>query len=94
MVVYQGCRIGSRVIIHAKAVIGADGFGYAIHAGASVKIPQTGIAVIEDDVEIGPGCTVDRATLVKLLSAKGQSSILRCTLLTIANLGQIAVFQR
>ncbi len=71
VVVYQGCRIGSRVIIHAKAVIGADGFGYAIHAGASVKIPQTGIAVIEDDVEIGPGCTVDRATLGQTVIGKG-----------------------
>jgi UDP-3-O-[3-hydroxymyristoyl] glucosamine N-acyltransferase len=62
--VYAGCRLGSRVIIHAGTVIGSDGFGFAPQPdGSYEKIPQLGVAVIEDDVEIGANCTVDRATL-------------------------------
>lgn len=60
--IYEGCRIGSRCIIHSGAVIGADGFGFAPHDGKFEKIPQTGIVVIEDDVEIGANTTIDRAT--------------------------------
>lgn len=71
VVLYQGCKIGSRVIVHAKAVIGADGFGYAVASGGNLKIPQTGIAVVEDDVEIGPGCTIDRATLGETVIGRG-----------------------
>jgi len=62
--VYAGCRIGSRVIIHSGTVIGSDGFGFAAQPdGTYEKIPQMGIVVIEDDVEIGANCAVDRATL-------------------------------
>jgi UDP-3-O-[3-hydroxymyristoyl] glucosamine N-acyltransferase len=62
--VYPGCRIGRRVIIHAGAVIGADGFGYARDAaGAWVKIAQTGRVIIGDDVEIGANTTIDRGAL-------------------------------
>lgn len=62
--IYYGCRIGSRCIIHAGAVIGADGFGFApMPDGSYHKIPQIGIVVIEDDVEIGANTTVDRATM-------------------------------
>ncbi|MBI4583773.1 MAG: UDP-3-O-(3-hydroxymyristoyl)glucosamine N-acyltransferase [Planctomycetes bacterium] len=69
--IYQGCRLGDRVIIHAGAVIGADGFGYVQkqnpdNPGEPVvhyKIPQVGIVVIEDDVEVGANATVDRAAL-------------------------------
>lgn len=62
--IYYGCRIGSRVIIHAGAVVGADGFGFAREKdGAWVKIPQTGVVVIGDDVEIGAGTTIDRGAL-------------------------------
>ncbi len=63
VVVYKGCRIGRRVRIHAGAVIGADGFGYAQSPKGMVKIPQTGIVVIEDDVEIGANTTIDRAAI-------------------------------
>ena len=56
------CRIGSRVIIHAGTVIGSDGFGYLQHEGQNHKIPQRGIVVIGDDVELGANVTVDRAT--------------------------------
>ncbi len=60
--VLDGCQIGKRVIIHAGAVIGSDGFGYIQHEGRHHKIPQLGIVVIEDDVELGANVTVDRAT--------------------------------
>jgi UDP-3-O-[3-hydroxymyristoyl] glucosamine N-acyltransferase len=62
--VREGCRIGERVVVHAGAVIGADGFGFAPRPdGSYEKIPQVGIVVIEDDVEIGANTTVDRATM-------------------------------
>ncbi len=60
--IYEGCRIGNRCIVHSGAVIGADGFGFAPKDGHYEKIPQTGIVVINDDVEIGANTTVDRAT--------------------------------
>ncbi len=60
--VYEGCRIGARCIIHAGAVIGADGFGFAPNAqGGFDKIPQLGNVIIEDDVEIGANTCIDRA---------------------------------
>ncbi len=63
VVVYDGCVLGNRVTLHANCVIGQDGFGYATHGGAHHKIPQVGNVVIEDDVEMGAGCTIDRATV-------------------------------
>ena len=54
-------RIGRRVIIHSGAVIGSDGYGFELQAGRHVKIPQTGIVQIDDDVEIGANVTIDRA---------------------------------
>jgi UDP-3-O-[3-hydroxymyristoyl] glucosamine N-acyltransferase len=60
----EGCKIGSRVIVHSGAVIGSDGFGFAPRAdGSYEKIPQRGIVVVEDDVEIGANTTIDRATI-------------------------------
>ncbi|MFN3345699.1 MAG: UDP-3-O-(3-hydroxymyristoyl)glucosamine N-acyltransferase, partial [Chloroherpetonaceae bacterium] len=62
--IYNGAKIGKRVIIHAGCVIGADGFGFAPQKdGSYKKIPQVGIVVIEDDVEIGANTCIDRATL-------------------------------
>lgn len=59
----DGCVIGNRVVIHSGTVIGSDGFGYAQDEfGQHVKIPQIGIVQVDDDVEIGANCTVDRAT--------------------------------
>jgi UDP-3-O-[3-hydroxymyristoyl] glucosamine N-acyltransferase len=62
VVVYDGCVLGHRVILHANAVIGADGFGYRHRDGRNVKIPQFGSVEIGDDVEIGAGTAVDRGT--------------------------------
>ncbi|MDE5744887.1 MAG: UDP-3-O-(3-hydroxymyristoyl)glucosamine N-acyltransferase [Paramuribaculum sp.] len=61
--VYHGCKIGKNCIIHSGAVIGADGFGFAPVDGGYRKIPQTGIVVVEDNVEIGANTTVDRAMM-------------------------------
>jgi UDP-3-O-[3-hydroxymyristoyl] glucosamine N-acyltransferase len=61
--VQAGCRIGNRVIIHNGTVVGSDGFGYAPDGKGWYKIPQIGIVVIEDDVEIGSNCVIDRAAL-------------------------------
>lgn len=61
--IYKDCVIGDNVIIHAGAVIGSDGFGFAFDNGAFQKIPQIGNVVIENDVEIGANCTIDRATM-------------------------------
>ena len=55
------CVVGSRVIIHSGAVLGSDGFGFELAGGRQVKIPQTGIVQIDDDVEIGANVTIDRA---------------------------------
>ena len=61
--VREGCRIGNRVIIHNGTVIGSDGFGYAPNGPSWFKIPQIGIVIIQDDVELGANVTIDRAAL-------------------------------
>ena len=61
--VYDDCVLGSRVTLHSGCVIGQDGFGYATHEGKHHKIPQIGNVVVEDDVEMGACCVVDRATV-------------------------------
>src|SRR5688572_5281786 len=63
VVVYPGCSLGRRVIVHAGAVIGADGFGIAQEQGRWVKIPQIGAVRIGDDVEIGANTTIERGAL-------------------------------
>jgi UDP-3-O-[3-hydroxymyristoyl] glucosamine N-acyltransferase len=62
-VLYHACAIGARCIVHAGVVIGADGFGFAPHAGEWIKIPQTGRVIIGHDVEIGANTTIDRGAL-------------------------------
>ena len=70
--VRERCALGDRVILHNGAVIGSDGFGYAVDAqGVRTKIPQTGIVVLEDDVEIGANATVDRARFGETRIGKG-----------------------
>jgi UDP-3-O-[3-hydroxymyristoyl] glucosamine N-acyltransferase len=69
--IYDGCQIGNRVIINANSAIGEDGFGYASHKGVHHKIPQTGIVVIEDDVEIGTCCAIERGTLGDTVIGQG-----------------------
>jgi UDP-3-O-[3-hydroxymyristoyl] glucosamine N-acyltransferase len=61
--IYYGVRIGARVQIESGTVIGGDGFGLAKHKGVWQKIPQLGSVVIEDDVEIGANCSIDRGAI-------------------------------
>ncbi len=77
----ERCEIGDGVIIHAGAVIGSDGFGYAKDGNTHQKIPQIGIVRIEDNVEIGANTTIDRATTGVTLVRRGSK---------IDNLVQIA----
>lgn len=69
--IYQGCQIGNKVTIHAGAVIGADGFGFAPSTEGYDKIPQIGIVVIEDNVEIGANTCIDRSTMGQTVVRKG-----------------------
>lgn len=68
--VYSDCKIGRNCIIHAGSVIGSDGFRFALQ-NDNKKVPQIGNVVLEDDVEIGANCAIDRATLGSTILRKG-----------------------
>ena len=69
--IYEGTKIGKRVIIHSGSVIGADGFGYEVGPKGHEKIPQIGNVVIGDDVELGACVTVDRAKIGSTVIGNG-----------------------
>jgi UDP-3-O-[3-hydroxymyristoyl] glucosamine N-acyltransferase len=69
--IYDGSQIGKNVTIHAGAVIGADGFGFAPNTDGYEKIPQLGIVIIEDNVEIGANTCVDRSTMGQTIIHQG-----------------------
>ena len=69
--VYHDCRIGNRCTLHAGSVVGADGFGFAPTPQGYEKIPQIGIAILEDDVEIGANTCIDRATMGTTIVHRG-----------------------
>ncbi|PKL50429.1 MAG: UDP-3-O-(3-hydroxymyristoyl)glucosamine N-acyltransferase [Candidatus Riflebacteria bacterium HGW-Riflebacteria-2] len=69
--ILAGCVVGKNCIIHANAVVGSDGFGFTLHQGRQLKVPQVGNVVIEDDVEIGACVTIDRGALVSTLIGAG-----------------------
>ena len=69
--IYDGCQIGKNVTIHAGSVIGSDGFGFAPNQEGYEKIPQLGIVIIEDNVEIGANTCVDRSTMGQTIIHKG-----------------------
>jgi UDP-3-O-[3-hydroxymyristoyl] glucosamine N-acyltransferase len=71
VVIEPGCRVGARCILHAGVVIGSDGFGFATVGGEHRKVPQVGIVVIEDDVELGANVCVDRAALGETRIGRG-----------------------
>jgi UDP-3-O-[3-hydroxymyristoyl] glucosamine N-acyltransferase len=71
VVVEDRCRVGDRCILHAGAVIGSDGYGFATVGGVHHKVPQVGIAVLEDDVELGANACVDRATMGETRVGRG-----------------------
>ncbi len=69
--IYANSKIGNNCIIHSGAVVGSDGFGFAPENGAYKKIPQMGIVIVEDDVEIGANTTIDRAVMDATIIRKG-----------------------
>ena len=70
--VYHDCQIGSSCTIHANAVIGSDGFGFAPNAENQYqKVPQIGIVILEDHVDVGAGTCIDRATMGATIIRKG-----------------------
>ncbi len=70
--IYSETIIGNRCVIHSGAIIGADGFGFAPDRnGEFSKIPQTGNVILEDNVDVGAGTTIDRATLGSTILRKG-----------------------
>ncbi|WP_414041841.1 UDP-3-O-(3-hydroxymyristoyl)glucosamine N-acyltransferase [Acidithiobacillus sp. M4-SHS-6] len=69
--IYRDCRIGERCIIHAGAVIGADGFGFAEENRKYIKIPQVGGVLMGNDVEVGANACIDRGVLTDTVLADG-----------------------
>lgn len=72
VVVYDGCKIGRFCTVHSGTVVGGDGFGFAPNAENNyAKIPQIGNVILEDHVEIGSNCSIDRATMGSTIIRKG-----------------------
>jgi UDP-3-O-[3-hydroxymyristoyl] glucosamine N-acyltransferase len=69
--IYDHCEIGDHCIIHSNTVIGSDGFGFQPTKDGYQKIPQLGNVVIEDNVEIGSNCSIDRGTIGSTIIGKG-----------------------
>lgn len=70
--IYADCQVGKNCVIHAGAVIGADGFGFSPDEnGVFSKVPQIGIVIIEDNVDVGANATIDRATMGATIIRKG-----------------------
>ena len=69
--IYHDCKVGNRCILHAGSVVGSDGFGFAPGANGYDKIPQIGIAILEDDVELGANTCIDRATMGATIVKRG-----------------------
>jgi UDP-3-O-[3-hydroxymyristoyl] glucosamine N-acyltransferase len=80
-VIYNGCKLGDNVIINANATIGKDGYGYATHEGKHYKIPQIGIVILEDDVEIGSNCCIQRGAIEDTIIGTG------CKIGDLTNIG-------
>jgi UDP-3-O-[3-hydroxymyristoyl] glucosamine N-acyltransferase len=71
VVIEDRCRVGDRCILHSGVVVGSDGFGFATVDGVHHKVPQIGIVVLEDDVELGANVCVDRAALGETRVGRG-----------------------
>lgn len=70
--IMHDCEIGDNCVIHSNTVIGSDGFGFAPQEDQSyTKVPQVGITILKDDVEIGANCTIDRATMGATVIGQG-----------------------
>ena len=67
----ERCTVGSRCILNSGVVIGGDGFGFIAGREGHTKIPQLGMVEIQDDVELGAGCLIDRASLDQTVIGQG-----------------------
>jgi len=70
VVLYSGTRLGARVILHAGVCLGVDGFGYVPVEGEIRKVPQVGVCVVEDDVEVGANSCIDRGSIGRTIIGK------------------------
>lgn len=70
-VIRERVRVGRRVVIHAGAVIGSEGFGFATDGGVHRRRPQGGTVILEDDVEVGANCAIDRASAGATVVGRG-----------------------
>ncbi|NJL31125.1 MAG: hypothetical protein HC898_05565 [Phycisphaerales bacterium] len=77
--IYEGCILGNRVVVHSGSVIGHDGTVFVEHEDRRLRLPSAGNVVVEDDVEIGANCTLQRAIVGSTLIAKGVRLQDRCT---------------
>lgn len=68
---YHGIEVGDRVIIHSGSVVGSDGYGFYTHEGVHRKIPQIGTVVLENDVELGANCSIDRGRFTETRIGEG-----------------------
>jgi len=84
----EGTIVGKNVIINCNAAIGTEGYGYANNGAKYVKVPQTGIVVIEDDCEIGAGCMIDRAAMEKTIIRRGTKLDNLCHIAHNADIGE------
>ncbi len=71
VVIYHNCRLGNNVVIQANSTVGSTGFGYSFIEGAHRLIPHNGGVVIEDFVEIGANCCIDRAKFYNTIIGAG-----------------------
>ncbi|MFC1575279.1 UDP-3-O-(3-hydroxymyristoyl)glucosamine N-acyltransferase [Gemmatimonadota bacterium] len=71
VVLYPGTKVGARVILHSGVRLGVDGYGYVQVEGEHKKVPQVGACVVEDDVEIGANCCIDRGSIGRTVIGRG-----------------------
>ena len=89
VIVYQDCQVGTNCIIHGGTVIGSDGFGFAPNEqGEFQKVPQIGNVIVEDKVEIGSNCSIDRATMGSTIIRRGVKIDNLCQIAHNVEIGQ------
>jgi UDP-3-O-[3-hydroxymyristoyl] glucosamine N-acyltransferase len=93
VVIYQGCLVGENCIIHSGTVVGSDGFGFAPDEnGIFKKIPQIGNVIIENNVEIGSNCSIDRATMGSTIIREGVKIDNLCQIAHNVEIGENCAF--
>jgi len=91
VVLMADCEVGNNCLIHPGTAIGGDGFGFTPTGTQNIKVPQTGNVVIDDDVEIGSLCTIDRAAFDKTFIGKGSKLDSQVHVAHNVNIGELAL---